>query len=83
MNQNYPNPFNPSTTISYSVAENADVTLNVFNMLGKKVATLVNSRQSEGSYTVTWDASSMASGIYIYRLQAGNKVFTRKMNLIK
>lgn len=83
LDQNYPNPFNPSTTISYSVAENADVTLNVFNMLGKKVATLVNSTQSEGSYTVTWDASNVASGIYIYRLQAGNKVFTRKMNLIK
>ncbi|MEQ9278070.1 MAG: T9SS type A sorting domain-containing protein [Balneola sp.] len=83
LQQNYPNPFNPSTTISYSVAENADVTLNVFNMLGQKVATLVNSTQSEGSYTVTWDASNVASGIYIYRLQAGNKVFTRKMNLIK
>lgn len=83
LNQNYPNPFNPSTVISYQLAEGSDVTLTVFDMLGREVATLVNERKSSGSYQVNFDASALSSGMYIYRLQAGSKVFTQKMMLIK
>ena len=83
LKQNYPNPFNPSTTISYSIDASSDVSLVIYNMLGQKVATLVNNKQKEGNYTVNWDATNLASGIYIYRLSAGNQTITRKMNLIK
>lgn len=83
LNQNYPNPFNPSTSITYSVDEQAEVSLNVYNVLGQKVATLVNTSQVAGNYTVTWDAQNLSSGVYIYKLKAGNRVITRKMNLIK
>ncbi|MAO64564.1 MAG: alpha-amlyase [Balneola sp.] len=81
--QNYPNPFNPGTVISYQLADNSDVTLKVFDMLGREVAMLVNERKSAGSYQVNFDASKLSSGMYIYRLQAGGKVFTEKMMLIK
>jgi hypothetical protein len=81
--QNYPNPFNPSTVISYQLAGNSEVSLKVYDMLGREVATLVEERKSAGSYQVNFDASSLSSGMYIYRLQAGGKVFTQKMMLIK
>ncbi len=81
--QNYPNPFNPRTTISYQLPATSDVKLEIFDILGKKVATLVNGRQAAGAYTYTWNASNMASGIYFYRLQAGNFVETKKMMLVK
>ncbi|MFQ3598505.1 MAG: T9SS type A sorting domain-containing protein [Chloroherpetonaceae bacterium] len=81
--QNYPNPFNPSTTISYQLPVTSDVKLEIFDILGKKVATLVNGRQAAGAYTYTWNASTSASGIYFYRLQAGNFVETKKMMLVK
>lgn len=81
--QNYPNPFNPNTVISYQLAGNSDVSLKVFDMLGREVATLVDGRKSAGSYRVNFDASNLSSGMYIYRLQAGGKVFTQKMMLIK
>ncbi|MEX0843624.1 MAG: alpha-amylase family glycosyl hydrolase, partial [Balneolaceae bacterium] len=71
LNQNYPNPFNPSTVISYQLAGNSEVTLEVFDMLGRKVSTLVNERKSAGSYQVNFDASNLSSGMYFYRLQAG------------
>ena len=83
LGQNYPNPFNPSTTIQYSLPEVSDVTLEVFNMLGQKVASLVDSRQTAGSYMVEFDGSNLASGTYMYRMQAGNFVQTRKFALIK
>lgn len=84
LQQNYPNPFNPSTTIGYGVPENGEVTLEVFDMVGRKVATLLNGEQkSAGRYTVNFDASNLASGMYIYRLQAGSSVITKKLTLIK
>lgn len=83
LNQNYPNPFNPSTSISYSLPELSSVDLTIYNMLGQKVASLVSQTQEAGSYTVTWNASSASSGVYIYRLSVGSQVFTKRMMLIK
>lgn len=83
LGQNYPNPFNPTTAISYTLNEAMPVQLNVFNMNGQKVATLVNATQSAGSYNVNFDASNLASGLYVYRLTTPNGVITRKMTLMK
>ena len=83
LKQNYPNPFNPSTNIEYSLPEQANVTLTIYNMLGQKVATLVNETLAAGAYNHTWDASSVSSGVYFYRLKAGNKIFTKRMLLVK
>jgi hypothetical protein len=81
--QNYPNPFNPSTSIQYTIAESSPVTLEVFNMLGQKVAELVNTTQAAGKYSVQFDAAGLSSGVYLYQLRAGNYFETRKMMLIK
>lgn len=83
LDQNYPNPFNPATTIRYQIGKQANVSLEVFNILGQKVATLVNAKQIPGMYHVSFDAHSLATGMYIYRLQAGDKVQINKMLLIK
>ncbi|MEQ9308660.1 MAG: T9SS type A sorting domain-containing protein [Balneolaceae bacterium] len=83
LEQNYPNPFNPTTTINYSVENSGAVSLSVYNLMGQKVAELVNETKSAGSYNVTWNASQAASGMYYYRLEAGGQVLTRKMTLIK
>ncbi|SMO39807.1 T9SS type A sorting domain-containing protein [Gracilimonas mengyeensis] len=83
LKQNYPNPFNPSTVISYQLPVSSEVSLKVFDMLGREVASLVNTRQSAGAHQASFDASSLSSGMYIYRLQAGSLVQTRKMMLIK
>jgi hypothetical protein len=83
LEQNYPNPFNPSTNISYSIPENGKVILEVYNIQGQKVSTLVNEQKSAGSYSVTFDASNLASGVYMYRLVSKNSVQVRKMLLIK
>ena len=83
LQQNYPNPFNPSTTVNYSIAEPGMVTLAVYNILGKKVATLVSEHREPGSYSSLWDAGSLASGLYLYRLTSGDRSKTRKMMLIK
>lgn len=83
LSQNYPNPFNPSTSIKYTVGERANVTLKVFDMLGREVASLVNEVKEQGSYSVNFDAAKLASGTYVYKLTAGNFVETKKMVLLK
>ncbi len=83
LSQNYPNPFNPSTTIRYTLDQSGLVSLNVYNILGQKVAELINGVRPAGSYTVNWDASSVSSGMYYYRLESGGRVITKTMTLIK
>ncbi|REL38127.1 T9SS C-terminal target domain-containing protein [Rhodohalobacter sp. SW132] len=83
LRQNYPNPFNPSTTIHYRLTEAGNITLKVFDMTGREVATLTNGIQTAGDHRISFDATNLSSGIYIYRLQAGDRVLTRKMTLIK
>lgn len=81
--QNYPNPFNPSTTISYTLAKAGKVSLTVYNMLGQEVATLVNGNQTANTYTVDFNGSNLASGVYMYQLKTENNVITKKMVLLK
>lgn len=83
LNQNYPNPFNPSTVISYQLPENSKVDLRVFDILGREVAILVNKQMEAGHHQVTFNARQLASGMYLYRLVANGKVFTKKLTLIK
>lgn len=82
--QNYPNPFNPSTTISFSLAKESNVNLKIYNLLGQEIISLVNNEfMTAGSYSYKFDASLLASGTYIYRLEAGDFVQTKKMTLTK
>ena len=81
--QNSPNPFNPSTKIDFSIAQDSNVILEVFNMKGQKVATLKNEIMTSGKHTVVWNADSNASGIYFYKLTSGKKTETKKMLLLK
>jgi hypothetical protein len=81
--QNYPNPFNPETQIKYSIPEKANVTLKVYNILGLEIATLFNGAQQAGNYTATFNGKNLASGVYFYRLQAGNVSLTKKLMLMK
>ncbi len=83
LSQNYPNPFNPNTTIKYSVAAKSQVELNIYNILGSKVASIVNEIKEAGSYQVEFDASKLSSGVYFYELNAGNFSAKRKMILLK
>lgn len=83
LGQNYPNPFNAATVISFSLRESGRVTLEVYNIAGKKVATLVDGWQSAGEHHALFEASAFASGIYFYRLQAENAVQTKKIILMK
>ncbi|MBO6652041.1 MAG: T9SS type A sorting domain-containing protein [Balneola sp.] len=83
LGQNYPNPFNPTTNIQYSVGEAGPVNITVYNVMGQKVAELLNTTKSAGSYQVSWNATGQASGIYYYRLTAPGQVLTRQMTLIK
>lgn len=83
LEQNYPNPFNPSTKIVYSIPEVSNVTLKIFNILGQQVKILVNENQRQGTYTVTFNASSLPSGIYFYSIETGNHNQVKKMILLK
>jgi hypothetical protein len=83
LSQNYPNPFNPATTISYQLKNDGLVTIKVYDQLGKEVTTLLNEEKSVGSYQIEFNASSLASGVYYYRINAGNFVDTKKMILMK
>jgi hypothetical protein len=81
--QNYPNPFNPVTQIQYTIEQSSNVTLRVFDILGREVATLINENQNPGRYVVDFNASNFASGIYFYRLEAGSFIQVKKMILMK
>ncbi len=83
LQQNYPNPFNPVTEIKYSIPVESHVELKIYNVLGNEVATLVNEEKPAGEYSVKFDASSLSSGIYIYRLHTHYSTITKKMTLIK
>jgi hypothetical protein len=83
LSQNYPNPFNLTTTIEYDLPRAAFVTLDLFDLLGRKIETLVNSEQEAGHYTATWNGQDKPSGMYLYRLQAGDYTETMKMLLLK
>jgi hypothetical protein len=83
LNQNFPNPFNPTTKIDFAIPENQFVSLKVYDLLGKEIATLVNEEKQAGSYTVGFNASNLSSGMYIYKIQAGDFVDVKKMILLK
>jgi flagellar hook assembly protein FlgD len=84
LEQNYPNPFNPSTTIEFSLPEDvSSVKLTVYNALGERVAELVNGSLTAGRYSYQWDASDVATGMYIYELRTDNFVSIKKMVLLK
>jgi hypothetical protein len=81
--QNFPNPFNPTTVINYQLLANTLVTLKIYDVLGRLVKTLVEERQTAGPHSVTFNASTLSSGVYLYRLTAGSFVNTKKLILIK
>ncbi|HRP92873.1 MAG TPA: T9SS type A sorting domain-containing protein [Ignavibacteriaceae bacterium] len=83
LDQNYPNPFNPSTLIKYSIAKDGFVNVSIFNLLGEKVATLVNGNAKAGSYEINFNASQLSSGVYFYSIEAGDFKAVRKMMLMK
>ncbi|MGB5872379.1 MAG: T9SS type A sorting domain-containing protein [Bacteroidota bacterium] len=83
LHQNYPNPFNPGTTIEYALPRSSYVTLKVYNLLGEEVTTLASGEYAPGVFEVIWDASEMPSGVYFYRLTAGEHVQTKKKVLMK
>jgi len=83
LTQNYPNPFNPSTEIKFSLPKSGFVNLSVYNLLGEKVAELVNENLSAGIYNYQWNAKNLTSGVYIYRLESENISLTKKMTLLK
>lgn len=83
LSQNYPNPFNPVTQIAYELSEPADISINVYNVTGQRVATLYNGLQQSGRHQVAFDGSSLSSGVYIYQLRTSEKVLNRKMVLVK
>jgi hypothetical protein len=83
LGQNYPNPFNPMTKIDFSIPESEFVTLKVFDILGREAASLVNQDLNSGVYTVDFDGTKLASGIYLYALKAGNYFEVKRMVLVK
>jgi hypothetical protein len=83
LSQNFPNPFNPSTVIAYQIATEGDVTLKVYDMLGREVKTLISERQNAGSHSVTFNASALPSGVYFYRLESGTYSEVKKLVVLK
>ncbi|MDR3627126.1 MAG: T9SS type A sorting domain-containing protein, partial [Ignavibacteriaceae bacterium] len=87
LSQNYPNPFNPSTIINYQLSDRNNVSIKIYNLLGQEIETLINKVQPAGKYSVAFNSSAngihLSSGVYFYRLQAGNYIETKKMILLK
>jgi len=83
LQQNYPNPFNPTTQISFALPTESHVELKIFNQIGQEVRTLVDSQRPAGQHTVQFDASDLPSGVYFYKLQAGNFNQVRRMTLVR
>ena len=83
LEQNYPNPFNPISNIKYKIAKSSSVRITVFDVTGKEVETLVDEKQSPGEYLVTFDGSTLNSGVYFYKMVSGDFTETKKMLLIK
>jgi hypothetical protein len=88
LSQNYPNPFNPSTTIEYALPNSENVKIEIYDLLGRLVKTLVNETKLSGKYSVIWNGEddrgkAVSSGIYLYRLHSGSQVITKKLNTIK
>jgi len=83
LEQNYPNPFNPVTTIQYSIPQRSNVTLKVYDLLGNEIATLVDEYKPAGKYEVEWDASNLSTGVYLYKLTAGEFSSVKKLVLLK
>ena len=83
LEQNYPNPFNPSTTIQFSVPKTSHVTIKIYNILGREVAALIDEEYQPGQYKVVFEAGQLASGLYVYRIQAGDFLETKKLMLLK
>jgi len=83
LNQNFPNPFNATTTITFNLAKTGGVNLSVYNLMGQKVEILMDNNLQAGQHRITWDASTYSSGIYFYKLSAGDKTFTNRMTLLK
>jgi hypothetical protein len=81
--QNFPNPFNPNTVIGFRLSVAGEANLRIYDLLGREVAVLVDGMQAAGAYTVTFDATTLASGVYVYTLRAGDRVVTKKMLLMK
>ena len=81
--QNHPNPFNPITTINYSIPKLSFVTIKIYDVLGKEVTTLVNEEKPIGTYELSWSAANLTSGVYFYRIQAGDFIVTKKMILLR
>ncbi|HPN39053.1 MAG TPA: T9SS type A sorting domain-containing protein, partial [Melioribacteraceae bacterium] len=83
LSQNYPNPFNPSTTINFSIPKSTNVKITIFNAIGKEIAVLVNGNFESGEHNVVWNADNVSSGMYFYKMEAGNFTSTKKMMLIR
>ena len=83
LSQNYPNPFNPTTNIQYTIMKAGHVTLTIYDILGRKVATLVDQNQNAGNHNISFNASRFASGVYFYQIQAGDFRNVKKMILLK
>jgi hypothetical protein len=81
--QNYPNPFNPTTTISYDVPKQSLVNIKVYDIIGREIAELVNDQHAAGAYKILWNAKGYASGVYYYRITAGDFVSVKKLVLVK